>query len=63
MKEYTTLSEELAKLSPERQERIKARTSRLYLEELIFNRKVMIKFNAFYLCILMNHKGTKNTKD
>ncbi|NEQ71000.1 MAG: XRE family transcriptional regulator [Symploca sp. SIO2D2] len=36
MKGYTTLSEELAKLSPERQEKIKARASRLYLEELTF---------------------------
>ncbi|NET56380.1 MAG: transcriptional regulator [Symploca sp. SIO2E6] len=36
MKEYTTLSEELAKLSPERQEQIEARTSRIYLEELTF---------------------------
>lgn len=36
MKEYTTLSEELAKLSSERQEKIKARASRLYLEELTF---------------------------
>jgi hypothetical protein len=36
MTEYTTLSEELAKLSPKRQERIEARTSKLYLEELTF---------------------------
>ena len=36
MKEYTTLSSELAKLSPERQERIKARASKLYLEEITF---------------------------
>lgn len=36
MKEYTTLSEELAKLSPERQEKIKARTFKIYLEELTF---------------------------
>lgn len=34
MKEYTTLSEELAKLSPERQEQIKARAFKIYLEEL-----------------------------
>jgi hypothetical protein len=36
MKEYTTLSEELAKLSPKRQERIKSRASKIYLEELTF---------------------------
>ena len=36
MKEYTTLSEELAKLSPERQERIRARAYEIYLEELTF---------------------------
>ena len=36
MKEYTTLSEELAKLSPERQEQIKAKASKIYLEELTF---------------------------
>lgn len=34
MKDYTTLSSELAKLSPERQERIKARADKIYLEEL-----------------------------
>ena len=34
MKEYTTLSEELAKLSPERHERIKARADKIYFEEL-----------------------------
>lgn len=34
MKEYTTLSEELAKLSPERQKRIKARKSKIYIEYL-----------------------------
>lgn len=34
MKEYTTLSEELAKLSPERQERIRARKSKIYIEDL-----------------------------
>ena len=34
MKEYTTLSEELAKLSPERQELIKARKSTIYIEDL-----------------------------
>ena len=37
MKEYTTLSEELAKLSPERQERIKARAYRIHLEEFTLN--------------------------
>ena len=37
MKVYTTLSEELAKLSPERQEKIKARASKIYLEELTLN--------------------------
>lgn len=36
MKDYTTLSSELAKLSPERQERIKARADKIYLEELTF---------------------------
>ncbi|CDM95899.1 MAG: XRE family transcriptional regulator [Limnospira sp. PMC 1291.21] len=36
MKDYTTLSSELAKLSPERQERIKARADQIYLEELTF---------------------------
>ncbi|MDJ1172719.1 XRE family transcriptional regulator [Roseofilum capinflatum] len=34
MKDYTTLSSELAKLSPERQERIKARADKIHLEEL-----------------------------
>jgi conjugal transfer/entry exclusion protein len=36
MKEYTTLSSELAKLSLERQERIKSRADKIYLEELTF---------------------------
>jgi hypothetical protein len=36
MKEYTTLSSELAKLSPERREKIKSRASKIYLEELTF---------------------------
>ncbi|MDB9519269.1 XRE family transcriptional regulator [Roseofilum reptotaenium CS-1145] len=36
MKDYTTLSSELAKLSPERQEWIKARANKIYLEELTF---------------------------
>ncbi|MDY6782555.1 MAG: XRE family transcriptional regulator [Cyanobacteriota bacterium] len=36
MKDYTTLSEELAKLSPERQKRIEARAYKIYLEELTF---------------------------
>lgn len=37
MKEYTTLSEELAKLSPERQERIKERADKIHLEEFTLN--------------------------
>ena len=36
MKEYTTLSSELAKLALERQEQIKARASKIYLEQVTF---------------------------
>ena len=63
MKEYTTITEELAKLSPERQQRIKARASQIYLEELTFKHlQEQLGFSEAELDQYFNETQSKSSK-